>query len=61
MTINTDTAAKISTPCIRVCKLQNDICIACQRNKQEIFNWSFYSEEKRKEIMKDIYERRKRQ
>jgi hypothetical protein len=55
-----DTAAKISTPCIRVCKLQNDVCFACQRTRQEIFNWSFYSEDKRKEIMKDIYERRKR-
>jgi len=55
-----DTAAKISTPCIRVCKLQNDICYACQRTRQEIFNWSFYSEDKRKEIMNDIYERRKR-
>ncbi len=55
-----DTAAKISTPCIRVCKLQNDVCYACQRTRQEIFNWSFYSEDKRKEIMKDIYERRKR-
>lgn len=55
-----DTAAKISTPCIRVCKLQNDVCYACHRTRQEIFNWSFYSEDKRKEIMKDIYERRKR-
>ena len=55
-----DTAVKISTPCIRVCKLNNDVCIACHRTKQEVFAWSFYSEEKRKEIMNDIYERRKR-
>lgn len=55
-----DTAAKISTPCVRICRLRNDICYACQRTRQEITNWTSYSEEKRKEIMKDIYERRKR-
>jgi len=56
-----DTAAKISTPCIRVCKLVNDVCFACQRTKQEIFNWSFYSEEKRKQIMETLYERKRKQ
>jgi predicted Fe-S protein YdhL (DUF1289 family) len=55
-----DTAAKISTPCIRVCKLLNDVCYACQRTRQEITNWCFYSEHKRREIMEDINERRKR-
>jgi predicted Fe-S protein YdhL (DUF1289 family) len=44
-----DTAAKISTPCIRVCKLLNDVCYACQRTRQEIT-----------EIMEELNERRKR-
>ncbi len=57
---NEDTAAKISTPCIRVCKLQNDVCFACRRTRQEIFNWVFYSEEKRKEIMATLYERKRK-
>lgn len=51
-----DTAAKISTPCIRVCKLQNEICLACHRTKREIITWLFLSEEKRKEIIKRINE-----
>lgn len=55
-----DTAVKISTPCIRVCKLRDDICIACHRTRSEITSWPFYSENKREEIIKDIYERRKR-
>ena len=55
-----DTAVKISTPCIRVCKLQNDVCLACCRSRQEITSWPFYSEDKRKQIMEDINERRKR-
>lgn len=55
-----DTAAKISTPCIRVCKLHNETCIACYRSRSEITSWPFYSESKRTEIIKDIYERRKR-
>lgn len=57
---NEDTAAKMSTPCMRVCKLIDDVCYACYRNKQEIFNWSFYSEDKRKEIMATLYERKRK-
>ena len=43
----------ISTPCINVCSLdENKICIGCKRTKEEITNWTKYSEEERKKIIK---------
>ena len=54
MTTNEDTAAKISTPCTRKCKLINDHCVGCGRNWQQIRDWSFYKEEQRLAIMKDL-------
>lgn len=54
MTINEDTAVKISTPCIRKCKLINDHCVGCGRTWQQIRDWSFYKESERLMIMNDL-------
>ena len=46
----------IKSPCTGKCKytLHTDICEGCLRTKQEIINWSSYSDEKREQIMNDI-------
>ena len=54
MTTNEDTAAKISTPCTRKCKLINDHCVGCGRSWQQIRDWSFYNEDQRLAIMNDL-------
>ena len=54
MTTNEVTAAKISTPCIRKCKLINDHCVGCGRSWQQIRDWTFYKEEERVSIMSDL-------
>lgn len=55
MTTNGVTAAKISTPCIRRCRLVGGIrCYGCGRTWEQIRDWSFYSEEERIKIMKDL-------
>jgi len=51
---NEDTAAKISTPCIRKCKLINDHCVSCGRSWEQIRDWTFFTESQRLEIMKDL-------
>lgn len=43
---------KISSPCVRICKLKNDVCVACGRTTEQIKNWLSYSEKQRKEIMR---------
>lgn len=49
------TAAKVSTPCIRLCKLDiNGICTGCNRSWRQIADWSSYSEQKRLEIMESL-------
>ena len=53
--IKKDTAAKISTPCTRRCRLVGAIrCYGCGRTWQQIKNWSLYSEEERIEIIKNL-------
>ena len=41
----------VSTPCIKLCRIEGEHCIGCARHIDEIRMWSTYSEEKRKEIM----------
>ncbi len=54
MTTNEDTAVKISTPCIRKCKLINDHCVGCGRSWQQIRDWFSYKEDQRLAIMNDL-------
>lgn len=46
-----DTVAKVSTPCIRLCKLKDGFCTGCGRSWQQIADWTMYSEKTRLEIM----------
>ena len=41
----------IASPCLKVCKIKNNICIGCFRTLDEISVWSKLSSLKRSEIM----------
>jgi len=45
---------KISTPCIRYCKLKDGVCEGCGRGWEQIKDWASYSEKTRIEIMKSL-------
>ena len=40
----------IVSPCIGVCTIIDNKCIGCLRTNEEIKNWLYFSEKKRKEI-----------
>ena len=42
---------RIVSPCLNVCKIENNICIGCFRTLDEISVWSKLSSLKRNEIM----------
>lgn len=42
------------TPCVGICVLENDICKGCNRTKEEITNWTKYSDEQRMTVMKRL-------
>ena len=54
----TEELRNISTPCISVCKYNdNNYCIGCKRHMNEIFDWLDYNEDMRIAIMKDLIDR----
>lgn len=44
----------IETPCINICKLENNVCIGCKRTIEEIVAWSSLSDYERKKIIKSL-------
>lgn len=49
------------SPCIRNCKYNDDnICVACFRTKKEIFYWGDYTDDEKREILKQTGLRRKK-
>lgn len=42
------------TPCVGICKLEDDVCVGCKRTKQQITDWRVYDDDKRMEIMKSL-------
>lgn len=45
------------TPCVKKCALVKQQCIGCKRTTQEIANWQYYTEQERKDIIKELKHR----
>lgn len=45
---------KISTPCRKLCRIEENVCTGCGRSLEQIKNWITYSEKERKEIMGEL-------
>ena len=55
----TDTTQPIKSPCIEVCSLNNqDICIGCYRMANEIIEWFSAPNERKREILASVDQRR---
>lgn len=48
------TKKKISSPCVQVCRLQEGVCTGCGRTKNQIKEWTSYTEFKRIKIMETL-------
>ena len=44
----------IISPCQKICKIVDKVCIGCGRTREQIKNWSKYSVPERKEIMNEL-------
>ena len=54
-----DATQLVKSPCIEVCSLNNeDVCIGCYRTANEIIEWFSASNERKREILTAIDQRR---
>ena len=44
----------IKSPCVKICKLDNGICVGCGRTQDEIREWVIMTEIQREEIMERL-------
>ena len=44
----------ISTPCIKICVMENDLCVGCGRTLREIATWGAMPEPQRRVIMEAL-------
>jgi predicted Fe-S protein YdhL (DUF1289 family) len=50
--------SQIKSPCIKICRQDsNGVCFGCQRTTEEIGNWSLYSDDEKKEVLKKANKR----
>ncbi len=48
----------VASPCVHVCALdEEDICIGCQRNVDEITRWSGMQNDERRQVLQLCHER----
>lgn len=40
----------VESPCIDVCKIENDVCIGCGRTLEEIAHWSEMTDEEKEQV-----------
>lgn len=47
----------VKSPCIKLCKLQNDVCVGCFRTIDEIKNWRSMTNIEKQEVLDNIKQR----
>ena len=50
----------IKSPCQHICILEDDVCIGCQRTKQEISKWRDMTDEEKQKVLDRIEEDERR-
>ena len=51
--------SEVQSPCIKVCKLENNHCIGCGRSKHDITYWNEYSNEKKFQIVRKLKKKKR--
>ena len=50
--------SEIPSPCMKICfRDSQDVCFGCRRTGEEIGNWSKYTEDEKREVLKKILQR----
>ena len=49
---------QVGSPCIKVCTLEDDMCIGCFRTQDEIREWMIYTDEQKKIVIDQLEERK---
>lgn len=49
----------VKSPCIQVCKYEDDICVGCYRTMNEITGWLFMTDEQKTKSLEEAEIRRK--
>ena len=44
----------MKTPCVKICKLIDSVCIGCGRTQDQIRDWTIYTDKERSTIIKEI-------
>ena len=44
----------VESPCINVCKIENDVCIGCGRSLKEIAQWSKMTDTEKEQVNANI-------
>ena len=52
-------AVNVLTPCLGICRInqRSQLCEGCRRSPVEVAEWLFYSNEKKRAIMKELVDR----
>jgi len=55
--VNVKSISKIISPCVKVCKVENKVCIGCGRTTHEIAEWFKASDRRKREIIEGLQNR----
>jgi len=55
--VNVKSTSKIVSPCVKICKVENELCIGCGRTTHEIAEWFKASDRRKREIIERLQNR----
>ena len=49
---------QVGSPCLKICTLEDDMCIGCFRTQDEIREWIIYTDEQKRVVLEKLEERK---
>ena len=51
--------SQIESPCISVCRMENEVCVGCGRTLEEVVEWYNFTDEQKQAVLNRLEKKKK--
>ena len=51
--------SRIESPCVSVCRMENEICVGCGRTLEEVVEWYNFTDEEKQAVLNRLEKKKK--
>lgn len=44
----------VESPCVKICRLENGVCIGCKRTREEVAKWARFTDAEKLQVLQRL-------